>query len=370
MIKKLTLVLIASGLGLLALALIGIVSMLSGSQQVIPADEDLAKEYQAAALENPTIDWEMAMVIDLYTADFYGYKDLLQINRIQTMLNLCEIEEKIYAKEDTVDEEGNITSSDWYLDETNLYIGADQICEYLGIDAQEQRMEAVKQKVREKGERSDSDTKYEVEMRARSDSLDVVVNTYYPELASHLEEMMALYDSHYFLLLYTDIAPEDIENGYSVGSGAGYNGNIEFDSSLSGRVCEWAVSKVGCGYDQNNRFGANTFDCSSLVYRAYQAHGINISYAGSTTAAEEARGLVDRGCQIGYEQLRQGDLIFYQFGGNNGRYKNISHVVMYIGNGQIVHARSRSTGVRVDPLSLFQRSKIRVIARPSGLQEE
>ena len=38
------------------------------------------------------------------------------------------------------------------------------------------------------------------------------------------------------------------------------------------------------------------------------------------------------------------DLIFYSFT-NNGRYKNISHVAIYIGNGKIVEAVDENHGV-------------------------
>ncbi len=41
------------------------------------------------------------------------------------------------------------------------------------------------------------------------------------------------------------------------------------------------------------------------------------------------------------DQMQPGDLIFY--GGGSG----INHVAMYIGNGQIVHASTESTGIKL-----------------------
>lgn len=177
-------------------------------------------------------------------------------------------------------------------------------------------------------------------------------------------DSVKLYET--FLLEAGIVTGEGNGSGYNPGTDIGYTGNVVFDETLAGKVCAWATSKVGCSYDQNNRFGESTFDCSSLTYRAYKAYGIDISYHGSSTAAEEARGLVAAKCQVGFEQLEQGDLIFYSTS-KNGRYMDITHVAMYIGNGQIVHARNKKSGVRLDPVS-YCKSSIRVIARPSGLQ--
>ena len=55
-----------------------------------------------------------------------------------------------------------------------------------------------------------------------------------------------------------------------------------------------------------------------------------------------------------------GDLIFYSYE-NNGRYKNISHVAIYIGDGKQVHAANKRRGVVCDP---FKESNIGVYARP------
>ena len=60
------------------------------------------------------------------------------------------------------------------------------------------------------------------------------------------------------------------------------------------------------------------------------------------------------------EELMPGDLIFYSYE-NNGRYKNISHVAIYIGDGKQVHAANKKRGVVCDP---FKESNIGVYARP------
>ena len=56
------------------------------------------------------------------------------------------------------------------------------------------------------------------------------------------------------------------------------------------------------------------------------------------TSSEQSR----TGKKISVSDARAGDLIFY--GSSRGR---INHVAMYIGNGQIIHAASRRSGIKI-----------------------
>lgn len=109
-------------------------------------------------------------------------------------------------------------------------------------------------------------------------------------------------------------------------------------------ACSFALSKVGYPYSQAYRDSGNYFDCSSLVFYAWKEAGVNISHNGSNTAASEARGLEEAGKIVAFEEMQPGDLIFWSYC-SNGRYKNISHVGMYVGNGKVVEAYSESVGV-------------------------
>ena len=71
---------------------------------------------------------------------------------------------------------------------------------------------------------------------------------------------------------------------------------------------------------------------------------MNISHGGTTTAGSGAQGLDEAGKTVSYDELQPGDLIFYSFT-NNGRYKNISHVAVYVGNGKVVEALNERVGV-------------------------
>ena len=48
------------------------------------------------------------------------------------------------------------------------------------------------------------------------------------------------------------------------------------------------------------------------------------------------------GTRVSLDSLLPGDLLFYTNGGSN-----IGHVALYIGNGQIIHASTPSTGIKI-----------------------
>lgn len=107
-------------------------------------------------------------------------------------------------------------------------------------------------------------------------------------------------------------------------------------------VASFVLSKVGYPYSQNLRNSGKAFDCSSLAYYAWKSAGIDIAFGGSTTAAAKAQGLKDK--SVKEKDIQPGDLIFYSYT-TNGRYKNISHVGIYVGNGKMVEAVDEAHGV-------------------------
>ena len=164
--------------------------------------------------------------------------------------------------------------------------------------------------------------------------------------------------------------------GYA-GSGSGGGGGSpgvssmtedEINAVLSGitdsrqkTVCSYALHRVGYPYSQDLRDSGNYYDCSSLAYYSWKDAGVDISYGGATTAAAEAQGLDEAGKTVSYDEMQPGDLIFYSFT-NNGRYKNISHVAVYVGNGKVVEALNESAGVVYRDVASV--GKIVVIGRP------
>ena len=122
-------------------------------------------------------------------------------------------------------------------------------------------------------------------------------------------------------------------------------------------VANLALTKVGCRYSQEHRYEEGYYDCSSLVQRCYAEFGINLPSIAST----QGQYIVEHGLEVTEDMLEPGDLIFYSYE-NNGQFRNISHVAIYIGNGRMVHAANTARGVVNDP---FNPSNIGLYGRPS-----
>lgn len=116
-------------------------------------------------------------------------------------------------------------------------------------------------------------------------------------------------------------------------------------------VIRFALEKVGSPYSQANRTDGTSFDCSSLAYYAWGNADMDIGFGnnGPPCAAEEARLLYENGKEVSVSnpfdfRLEPGDLIFYG-GSDNGRYKGIYHVAIYVGNLKCVEALNEMYGV-------------------------
>jgi cell wall-associated NlpC family hydrolase len=79
------------------------------------------------------------------------------------------------------------------------------------------------------------------------------------------------------------------------------------------------------------------FDCSGFVQYVYAKHGINLPRTADIQ--------ISAGQPVSKSDLQPGDLVFFA-----GDYVNISHVGIYVGNGQMIHASS-THGIAYDSLS-------------------
>lgn len=131
-------------------------------------------------------------------------------------------------------------------------------------------------------------------------------------------------------------------------------------------LIECALSKLGTTYSQALRTKDGYFDCSSFVSWVYSNIGMHF---GSTApvAADICRYLDHAGVNIGSTSLsdmKPGDLIFYSDTayGPNGRYKSITHVAIYAGDGMIIDASSSKK--QVVYRKIWGLNKIVAVARP------
>ena len=78
-------------------------------------------------------------------------------------------------------------------------------------------------------------------------------------------------------------------------------------------------------------------DCSGFTMSIYKKYGVNLPHHAASQA--------QMGKNVSLSEIQPGDLVFYA---KNGR---INHVAIYIGGGQVVHASSPKTGIKISSVN-------------------
>ena len=98
-------------------------------------------------------------------------------------------------------------------------------------------------------------------------------------------------------------------------------------------LCQYAKQFLGNPYVWGGTSLTNGADCSGFVLSVFAKFGVSLPhYSGSQANC---------GTEISKSELQAGDLIFYAKGGV------INHVAIYIGSGQVIHASSPKTGIKI-----------------------
>lgn len=114
----------------------------------------------------------------------------------------------------------------------------------------------------------------------------------------------------------------------SSSSSSASSGSSSGGSGKGQQIADYACKFIGNPYVAGGTSLTNGADCSGFVMSVYQAFGYSLprsSYAQSAV-----------GKGVSYSEAQPGDIIYY--GG---------HVGIYIGNGQIVHASTERTGIKI-----------------------
>jgi SH3-like domain-containing protein len=102
-------------------------------------------------------------------------------------------------------------------------------------------------------------------------------------------------------------------------------------------VCQYAKEFIGNPYVWGGTSLTKGADCSGFVMKVFQKYGVKLP--------RNSRAQANCGTTIKVAEAKPGDLIFYAKG------KTINHVAIYIGNGQVVHASSPKTGIKISNVS-------------------
>ena len=122
-------------------------------------------------------------------------------------------------------------------------------------------------------------------------------------------------------------------------------------SSLGQQIVAYAKQFIGTPYVYGGN-GPNSFDCSGFTKYVYAHFG----YTLNRTATDQ----LANGTAVSKSQLQPGDLVFFNSGYTS---KPVSHVGIYIGNGQFIHASTNKYQVQIDTLSSGYYSRVYVYGR-------
>jgi cell wall-associated NlpC family hydrolase len=104
------------------------------------------------------------------------------------------------------------------------------------------------------------------------------------------------------------------------------------------------------------------FDCSGFVRYVF-AHAVGLELP-SNSAGQFLAGL-----KVNRAEMQPGDLVFFRTAGRRGGGR-VSHVGIYIANGQFIHSPSRGKTVRVDSLDeAYWAKRFAGAKRPEGMAQ-
>lgn len=169
-----------------------------------------------------------------------------------------------------------------------------------------------------------------------------------PEQIDLLEELL----SPDFYELFADILAVDMYGGISKAELLQIVNDLPAGTK-GAAIVQGAASRVGTPYSK--------LDCSKLVQTVYAEVGVSLP----RTSVEQAKYCYNNGYSISASQVQPGDLIFWSKPGCScGRWNEVHHVGIYIGNGQIIDASSAKG--RVVLRNVWQGSgyEIMLYARP------
>ena len=158
---------------------------------------------------------------------------------------------------------------------------------------------------------------------------------------------------------------EGVDNGWYKVTYSGKTGYVSSDyitittepdatetasSDLGAQIVAYAEEYLGTPYVLGGN-GPNQFDCSGFTKYVYYHFG----YTLNRTATDQ----LQNGVSVSKDELQPGDLVFFKYRTS----KPVSHVGIYIGNGEFIHASTNRYVVQIDQMESGHYANVYVYAR-------
>jgi cell wall-associated NlpC family hydrolase len=132
-----------------------------------------------------------------------------------------------------------------------------------------------------------------------------------------------------------------IEDYYIVGpkNFAAHSRPARDNEDLRNEIVRTAQQYIGVPYRWGGESPRTGFDCSGLTMVVYRLNGLDLPRASGQQ--------FQAGTPVSRGRLARGDLVFFATSGG----KRVSHVGIYTGNGNFLHAPGQGRKIRLSPLS-------------------
>ncbi len=138
---------------------------------------------------------------------------------------------------------------------------------------------------------------------------------------------LALLSSLFFLQVGCSIFSTSTISGYTP---------VQYDGTPGSDVLETAMSQIGKKYSYGDASPSDGFDCSGLIFWAYQSHGVKVPR--HTSAQSKA------GKKVKKSEARLGDIVVFRVGRR-------LHTGLVADRGRFLHAPSSGSHVRLESLN-------------------
>ena len=134
----------------------------------------------------------------------------------------------------------------------------------------------------------------------------------------------------------------------SSGSGKTDTSKVTTGSGTGSDVASYAQKFIGNPYSYGGTSLTNGTDCSGFVQSVYGKYGYSLPRTSGSQAGS--------GKSVSLDNVQAGDIIYYSSGGS------VNHVAIYIGDGKVVHASNKRTGITVSNMRYRTPSGARRVA--------
>ena len=104
-------------------------------------------------------------------------------------------------------------------------------------------------------------------------------------------------------------------------------------SDVRVELCQYAKQFIGNPYVWGGTSLTKGADCSGFTLSVFKKYGIKLPHYSVSQS--------QMGTKVSLSEAKAGDLVFYAKG------NTVNHVAIYLGNGQVVHASSPRTGIKI-----------------------